>query len=68
MMTPQDDKELHRLADMLQAIDRQLGPDTPLREALVKAGIALSHGFIRGSRSKIEEDYRFLRDLPKVRV
>ena len=67
-MIPQDDKELHRLADMLQVIDRQLGPDTPLREGLVKAGIALSHAFIHGSRSKIEEDYRFLRDLPKESV
>jgi hypothetical protein len=67
-MTPEDDKELHRLADMLQVIDRQLCPDTPLREALVKAGIALSHGFIHGARPKIEEDYRFLRDLRKETV
>ena len=64
-MTPEDDKELHRLADMLQDIDGQLGPDSPLREGLVKAGLALSHTFIHGSRSKIEEDYEFLKNLRK---
>jgi len=53
-MSPEDDKELH-----------QLGPESPLRQALVKAGLALSHTFIHDSRSKIEEDYRFLEDLRK---
>ena len=32
---------------------------------LVKAGLALSHTFIHDSRSKIEEDYRFLGELRK---
>jgi hypothetical protein len=64
-MSPEDDKELHRLADVLETIDHQIGPESPLREALVKAGLALSHTFIHDSRSKIEEDYRFLEDLRK---
>ncbi len=67
-MIPDDERELHRLADMLQVIDSQLAPDSPLREALAKAGIALSQGFIHGSRSKIEEDYRFLQDLRKLNI
>jgi len=67
-MTPDDDKELHRLADMLQVIDRKLGPASPLREGLVKAGVALSLCFIQGSRSKIEEEYRFLEDLRKESI
>jgi len=64
-MSPEDDKELHRLADMLEGIDHQLGSESPLRAALVKAVLALSHTFIHGSRAKIEEDYRFLEDLRK---
>ncbi len=67
-MTPDDDKELHRLADMLQVIDRTLSAASPLREGLVKAGIALGQCFIHGSRSKIEEEYRFLVDLRKKSV
>lgn len=62
-MTPEDDKELHRLAAMLEDIDHQLRPDSPLKEGLVKAGLALSHTFIHGSRSKIEADYQFLQNL-----
>jgi len=54
------EKELHRLADLLQAIDRSLPADSPLRERLVKAGLALSHGFIHGMRAEIEENYRIL--------
>jgi hypothetical protein len=64
-MTPDDDRELHRLADMLQTIDRKLDASSPLREGLVKAGIALSQCFIHGSRPKIEEEYRFLEGLRK---
>ena len=62
-MTPEDENELHRLAQMLEALDRQLPSSSPTREALMKAGIALSFAFIHGSRAKIEGDYNYLVDL-----
>jgi len=62
-MTREDEKELLRLADMLQEIDTQIGSSSPWREGLVKAGLALSHSFIHGFRSKLEEDYEFLDNL-----
>jgi len=40
-MSPHDEKELHRLADMLRDIDTILQRDSPLREGLKKAGLAL---------------------------
>ena len=64
-MTREDENELLRLSDMLQTIDSELASTSPLREALMKAGIALSFGFIHGSRSKIEEEYDFLDKLRK---
>lgn len=62
-MSPADETELHRLSDMLQVIEDQLGVDSPQTEALRKAGIALVFGFIHGSRSKIEEEYGALQRL-----
>lgn len=56
-MTNTDEKELHRLSDMLQAIDRTLDASSPLREALQKAGIALHLGFIRGLRPDIDRQF-----------
>ena len=41
-MTPEDETELHRLAAMLEQIDKTLPDDSPLREALQKAGYSLS--------------------------
>ncbi len=41
-MTTSDEKELHRLAAMLETIDRSLERSSRLREALQKAGVALS--------------------------
>jgi hypothetical protein len=67
-MTEQDEIELLRLSDMLQSIDRQLGSASLLREGLMKAGIALSFGFINGSRSKIEQEYEFLDKLRKEKA
>jgi hypothetical protein len=59
-MTTSDEKELHRLAAMLETIDRSLEPSSPQREALKKAGIALSLGFIRGLRSDIDRQFEQL--------
>ena len=56
-MTTSDEKELHRLAAILETIDRSLEGSSPQREALKKAGIALSLGFIRGFRPDIERQF-----------
>ena len=62
-MTSSDEKELHRLAAMLEANDRSLEHSSPQREALKKAGVALSLGFIRGLRLDIERQFEQL-DTP----
>ena len=54
-MTNEDETELHRLCDMLRLVDQSLAHDSPLREAVRKAGFGLSLAFIDGRRSKIEE-------------
>ena len=59
-MTTSDEKELHRLAAMLETIDRTLEHSAPQREALKKAGIALSLGFIRGLRADIDRQFEQL--------
>ena len=59
-MTASEEKELHRLSAMLEEIDRGLERSSPVREALQKAGIALSLGFIGGSRSDIERQFEQL--------
>jgi hypothetical protein len=59
-MTIADENELNRLAAMLETIDRSLERGSPHREALKKAGIALSLGFIRGLRSDIERQFQQL--------
>ncbi len=59
-MTPTDENELHRLSDMLRAIDRELERTSPLREALNKAGVALNLGFCHGLRPEIEHHYQQL--------
>jgi hypothetical protein len=57
IVTPQDEKELYRLTDMLRDIDAQLQQESPLREGLKKAGVALSVAFIHDLRSEIEQFY-----------
>lgn len=47
-MTPEDESELHRLTGMLSDIDATLPDSFPLREALRKAGLAISYAFIDG--------------------
>ena len=59
-MSPDDETELHRLADMLRAIDDELDADSPFHEALKRAGLALSYGFIAGQRAKIEDTFAHL--------
>ena len=59
-MTQADENELHRLSDMLRAIDGTLERTSPLREGLKKAGLALSLGFIHGLRPDIERHYQRL--------
>ena len=56
-MTPEDETELHRLAAMLEQIDKTLPGDSPLREALQKAGYSLSYSFMDGRRRDIEGMY-----------
>ena len=53
-MNPEDETELHRLAAMLEQIDKTLPDDSPLREALQKAGYSLSYSFTDGRRRDIE--------------
>jgi hypothetical protein len=57
MMSPSGEQELHRVATMLQTIVGTLPDLSPLREGLVKAGLALSIAFIDGRRDWIEKMY-----------
>lgn len=61
-MSPADEQELHRISGMLAAIDQSLPESSPLREGLVKAGLALSIAFIDGRREWIENTYARLDD------
>lgn len=62
-MTPQDEKELHRIADMLRDIDATLPCESPLREGLKKAGLALIVAFSHDFRSEIERSFMSLGTL-----
>jgi hypothetical protein len=62
-MTKVDEKELHRLSDVLRALHEKVGDDVLASEALKKAALALSLGFVHGLRSEIEEHFAKL-DLP----
>jgi hypothetical protein len=59
-MTPQDEKELHRLADMLRDLDATLQRESPLREGLKKAGLALTVAFTHNLRPEIEQHFTSL--------
>jgi hypothetical protein len=61
-MSPIDEQELHRVSALLEAIERSLPARSPLREGLVKAGLALSIAFIDGRRGWIENTYAHLDD------
>ena len=62
-MLPKDEIELHRLADLLRDIDAKLERGSPLREGLVKAGLALHIVFIEGKRLDLERTFSQL-DAP----
>ena len=54
-MSEEDERELHRLCDMLKVVHDGLDVGSPLREAVTKAGLGLSLVFMNGQRSKVEE-------------
>jgi hypothetical protein len=56
-MSPADEQELHRVGALLAEVDKSLPEDSPLREGLVKAGLALSIAFIDGRRGWIENTF-----------
>ena len=62
-MRPEDEKELHRLANMLRDIDAALERDSPLREGLKKAGLALISAFNNDLRPEIEKQFMSLGTL-----
>lgn len=62
-MTKADEAEVHRLCNVLRSIHDEVGRDPVKSEALKKAGLAISLGFIRGLRPEIEDFYRNL-DAP----
>ena len=59
-MAPQDEEELDRLSEILRSIDGGLESGSPQREALQKAGLALSLAFARNLRSEIDRHYEQL--------
>ena len=59
-MTSEDEDELHRLTEMLRQVDSTLQPESPLREALKKAGLSLTFSFIHKLRPEIERIYEGL--------
>jgi hypothetical protein len=54
-MTDDDQNELQRLCAMLREVHNGLDTESPLREAVTKAGLGLSLAFIHGHRAKIED-------------
>jgi hypothetical protein len=56
-MKKADEKELHRLSEILRALHEKVGDDAAASEALKKAALALSLGFIHGLRPEIEEHF-----------
>jgi hypothetical protein len=59
-MSPIDETELQRLTDMLRDIDGKLEGSSPLREGLVKAGLALHRVFMDGKREDLERTFSSL--------
>lgn len=59
-MTTEDEHELHRLTNLLERIDRKIGSDPELHEALQKAALALSVSFVHGLRPELEKDFEML--------
>ncbi len=59
-MKPGDEAELRRLSELLRGVDAKLSPNAPEREALVKAGLALSQVFTNGDRAPLEDMFASL--------
>jgi hypothetical protein len=57
-MEPDDEAELTRLGEALRRVDAQLKFDPSAREALQKAGIALTIAFTLGKRKEVEDWHR----------
>ena len=56
-MESQDEDELRRLSELLRTIDGQLDSSSTQREALQKAGLALSLAFRLDLRADVEREY-----------
>jgi len=56
-MSPTDELELHRISALLAEVNGSLPENSPLREGLVKAGLALGLAFINGQRGWIDNEY-----------
>jgi hypothetical protein len=56
-MTKDDEKEMRRLSEKLRAVHEKVGDDTFASEAVKKAALAISLGFIHGLRPEIEKHY-----------
>lgn len=56
-MNKSDEEEAHRLCDALRSLHDQASGDALKSEALKKAGLAISLGFMRGLRPEIESFY-----------
>jgi hypothetical protein len=56
-MLPEDRAELQRLTDMLRDINAKLDRDSPLREGLIMADLALHYVFTNGLRADLEQGY-----------
>jgi hypothetical protein len=65
-MKPSDEIELHRLSDMLQAIDRNLERTSPLREGLQKAGLATHSKMARLQGGGFGDQRQTVQDRPVV--
>ena len=62
-----DERELLRLASLLEALHKRPDVDQHSREALQKAALALSVAFIHGLRGEVEELYATLdKPLPEA--
>jgi hypothetical protein len=61
-MTPADEREMHRLCELLGTLDATLPPSSPLREGLEKGALAIQASFIHGHRAWVEGMYNGLHD------
>jgi hypothetical protein len=66
-VTDADEKELLRLTNLLESLRSRLDNEPSGREALQKAGLALSVSFIHGLRPEVERLYATVgKPLPEV--